>query len=95
MVAHGTKIGDGALKRAVRSGLRCEREGAWLNLLRIFPSEQHVSNGACGSDVVCVQTDPHPALGVVGQVFGVVQPPRAVIVPEVMVRIVTDADREL
>jgi len=44
---------------------------------------------------VCVKTQAYPALGVVRQVLGVVKPPRAVVVPEVMVRVAADADGDL
>ena len=40
---------------------------------------------------MCVKTEAYPALGVVRQVFCVVKPPSAVIVPEVVVRVAADA----
>jgi hypothetical protein len=41
---------------------------------------------------MCVKTEAYAALGVVRQVLGVVEPPGAVIVPEVVVRVAADAD---
>jgi hypothetical protein len=40
--------------------------------------------------IACLQAQAHAALGVVRQVYGVVAPPGAVVVPEVMVRIVRE-----
>ena len=64
-------------------------------MIRGIPGEQYIPEGACGSDIVGVQTDPHSALGVIRQVLGVMQPPRAVVIPKVMVRIAADADGDL
>ena len=44
---------------------------------------------------VGVKAQAYPALGVVGQVFGVVEPPRSVVVPEVVIRVAADADGNL
>ena len=44
---------------------------------------------------MCVKTKAHPALGVVWQVFGVVKPPRAVIIPEMVVRVAADSYGDL
>ena len=44
---------------------------------------------------MCVKNKAHPALGVVWQVFGVVKPPRAVIVPEMVVRVAADSYDDL
>jgi len=60
-----------------------------------IPCQQHVANGSGRIDAVGVKTQPNSAFGVVGQVLGVVQPPRAVVVPEVMVQVVADADGDL
>ncbi len=45
--------------------------------------------------VVRVKADPHSSNGVVGEVFGVVQSPRAVVLPVVVCRICADANGEL
>ena len=74
---------------------RCERKGQRLRFLRCVPGEQDVPNGACRIDVVGAKAQAHPALSVVGKVLGVVQPPRAVVVPEVVVRVAADADGNL
>ena len=63
-----------------------------LRYLRGIPCKHNVSNGACRPNAMCVKTEAYPALGVVWQVLCVVKPPGAVIVPEVVVRIATDAD---
>ena len=46
-------------------------------------------------NTLSVETAAHSALGIVRQAFGVVEPPRAVVIPEVMVRVAADADGDL
>ncbi len=43
-------------------------------------------------NTVGVETAANSALGVVGQVLGVVEPPSAVVIPEVVVRVAADTD---
>lgn len=67
----------------------------WWRYLRCIPCQQNVSSRACRLNAMCVKTKAHPALGVVWQVFGVVKPPRAVIVPEMVVRVAADSYGDL
>jgi len=55
-------------------------------------AEQAVPQDPRDAEFVGVETLPDPALGVVGKVLGVVEPPGPVVVPEVVVRVVRGAD---
>ncbi len=53
-----------------------------------------VPDGPRRLDAASVKAQSNPALGVVGKVFGVVEPPSPVVVPEMMVWVGADADSD-
>ncbi len=59
------------------------------------PRKQSVSNRPGDRNAAGMQVHTDPALRVIGEVFGVMAPPRPVIVPEVVVGVVADASDDL
>lgn len=48
---------------------------------RRIRGQEEITHDTCYPDVVSMEAEPYPSLGIVGEVLRVVEPPRAVIVP--------------
>ena len=59
---------------------------------RRIRGQEEITHDTCYPDVVSMEAEPYPSLGIVGEVLRVVEPPRAVIVPEMVVRVFADAN---
>ena len=49
-----------------------------------------IPQDSCYTQLAGVQTAAYPPLGVVGQMLGIMAPPGAVVVPEMMIRVLGD-----